>query len=301
MKKLYFLIAAFALLQINAQVIFSQPIYYAPNGSSSAFKSGNANNGDLISLASQFTLSQAATLSKVTIYGYQLAQNLPTLCTGALLYIYADNNGEPAGHPILQTGTPLFSLNISNTSPAFGLVFVPNALAYPNYNFVIDLGAVPGQPTLQDNTTYWLFFVPKLNIPNISTYDSRVFAWYRHDPATPSYKAISNLSGAAAFPTWTSLGTGGAAFTIEGINELGTEEIVFDSSQILIYPNPATDLVFIRSKEKIKSAKLYDASGKIIIVELSENTLNISDLPIGNYFLHLETESQKVVKKIIKK
>ncbi len=301
MKKLYFLLAVFFIIQINAQVIFSQPIYYAPNGSSSALKSGKANNGDLISLASQFTLNQAATLSKVTIYGYQLTQNLPTICTGAILYIYADNNGEPAGHPILQTGTPLYSLDISNTSPAFGLVFVPNAVAYPNYNFVIDLGAVPGQPTLQDNTTYWLFFVPKLDLPNISTYDSRVFGWYRHDPATPSYKAISNLSGAAAYPTWTSLGTGGAAFTIEGFTDLSTGETVFDSSGIIVYPNPAADFITIHSKEKIKAVQVYAVSGKRIEVDLRDNTVQLSGLPTGEYFLNIETESHTLVKKIIKK
>ncbi len=82
---------------------------------------------------------------------------------------------------------------------------------------------------------------------------------------------------------------------------LGTEDVELDSS-VAIYPNPASNEVFIASKQfAIESIKVTDLSGKQIYVsgEMSQDNyrLDISALSSGVYFVTLNNQ---VTKKIIK-
>ncbi len=79
-----------------------------------------------------------------------------------------------------------------------------------------------------------------------------------------------------------------------------------------VYPNPASDLTIIRYKNvgsKAQSLKLYSATANLIDVIKESNTqaegiysleYNVSGLSKGIYFLILESEDQKIVKKLIK-
>lgn len=294
MKKIYSLFIFSLFLQFKAQsVIFSQP-HIGNYGSS--FNSSTSNNGDLIGLASSFNLTQTSTITKINIFGRQTQLNLPSLSTGFILYIYSDNNGVPAGHPILQTGTPIASINVTNSSQGYSLVNTGDN----NYVYSIDVPALTGSVTLQANTKYWLFFVAKLNQTYIDVYSSENFSWWGASDGTPGFMRISNLNGAASYPSWTIHSYNGAAFSIEG-STLGTDEIVFDSTSIKVYPNPTSDYINIDTKDKIKQAFLSDMSGKKISVTLNNNKIDLRALPTGSYFLTLETEKGTVVKKIIKK
>lgn len=71
---------------------------------------------------------------------------------------------------------------------------------------------------------------------------------------------------------------------------------------ILLYPNPASDVVHIETNEGIiiTSIKLYDVSGQIINVGLSnENTLDVSNLSDGIYLLNIFSQNGAVTKKLI--
>lgn len=297
MKHLYSLLFFFlSVLFFSQTIVLNQPLGVLPGGAMTGDRASKAVNGDVFSSASSFVLNQSAQITKITIYGASTAQQFPALSTGLQLLIYTDNNGEPAGNAILQTGTPIITVDLNSSSPAYQLISLPSSL----YEYHIDFTQIPGSYSLNANTTYWIYFVAKLNLPQITTTTTNYFAWYNAAAGTPVKKFLCNIPGAPFCHNWISVGNSGSAFKIEGINELGTEEIVFDSSQILIYPNPTQDLIHIRSKENIKSAKLYDASGKLIKVKFSESSLNISHLPTGNYFLHIETETAKVVNKLIK-
>jgi hypothetical protein len=58
-----------------------------------------------------------------------------------------------------------------------------------------------------------------------------------------------------------------------------------------LYPNPVSDLLFIDSKEFIKSVKVFNINGSICLVELIGNMLDVSKLPSGNYIIELATEN----------
>lgn len=88
-------------------------------------------------------------------------------------------------------------------------------------------------------------------------------------------------------------------------NILGIEENSTKDNTISVFPNPAKNNVTISSKESIKAYKIFDEAGRLVKSESSLNTdkkeINITSLLIGNYIISVETKTQTVSKKLIKK
>lgn len=84
-------------------------------------------------------------------------------------------------------------------------------------------------------------------------------------------------------------------------NVLATSEINNDKTQFSIYPNPVKDVLFIKSKEKIVKAEIYDVAGRILnSASVTDNSINVSELPKGNYIIKLSTKDKAVTQKFIK-
>ncbi len=71
-----------------------------------------------------------------------------------------------------------------------------------------------------------------------------------------------------------------------------------------IYPNPVENNLFI-SKEKItiQNIIVYSTSGKLVIKQSKpqNNTIDVSILPKGMYFIEINSDEGKTVKKFVKK
>jgi len=83
-----------------------------------------------------------------------------------------------------------------------------------------------------------------------------------------------------------------------GIVEIATREIS-------VFPNPTSHELRIKSGElKIEKVKIYDMLGRNFLTQSSfqsqEISIDISQLPVGIYFVKMETELGEVVKKVIK-
>jgi hypothetical protein len=68
-----------------------------------------------------------------------------------------------------------------------------------------------------------------------------------------------------------------------------------------IYPNPVTDILTLKTQEKILNVTIYDASGKIINAPLNNGQINVSMLPNGVYILKAVTDKAAYQQKLIKK
>jgi len=76
-----------------------------------------------------------------------------------------------------------------------------------------------------------------------------------------------------------------------------------------IYPNPASNVVnvkFVASDEKEARIQLYDLTGKLMhstVMNLNSGkqteSFDVSQFGNGIYFLHLTTDSQRIVKKFV--
>lgn len=74
-------------------------------------------------------------------------------------------------------------------------------------------------------------------------------------------------------------------------------------SEVLIYPNPASDVINISvpGSVEISNARLFDILGKNTGVTISNGTMNIGALAKGVYMLSLETTAGTLTKKIVKR
>jgi hypothetical protein len=83
---------------------------------------------------------------------------------------------------------------------------------------------------------------------------------------------------------------------------IGKVEYLFsNSSRIKISPNPATTTLTIEGLTQKTTAEVYDISGKLLFSKpLGTNTIDISSLGKGLYFIKLSTAEGRVVRKFVK-
>ncbi len=120
-----------------------------------------------------------------------------------------------------------------------------------------------------------------------------------------TYGPYEKMSG--WFPTevdFVASGTNNSGFDNLKISAVETLLAVSDASGksvVSVYPNPATDVINIKSAKKIVDVTLFDLSGKVA-KKSTETTFNIENLAKGSYVVKINyadgsTESKKVIKK----
>jgi hypothetical protein len=72
-----------------------------------------------------------------------------------------------------------------------------------------------------------------------------------------------------------------------GVVIVGNEEI--ENNGISVYPNPANDVLFVSSKFKVQSLKVFSLEGKVLIEAVDVNQVNIESLAASIYFIEVET------------
>jgi hypothetical protein len=84
------------------------------------------------------------------------------------------------------------------------------------------------------------------------------------------------------------------------IDNVGIETL--ETTTVEIYPNPTTGELKIVSGLRATNVFIYDVSGKIQKTEnwKTENTIDISYLPAGVYFVKIFTEAGEVTRKVLK-
>lgn len=82
---------------------------------------------------------------------------------------------------------------------------------------------------------------------------------------------------------------------------LDLREKIGDDNSIKIYPNPTSDILYIKSNSKINRVEVFDISGKKIITILNDNKIDVKNFPAGSYIINIETKEGKITEKFIKK
>lgn len=81
---------------------------------------------------------------------------------------------------------------------------------------------------------------------------------------------------------------------------LGLEEVNYTSNSIKLYPNPATDIVNIKTNQTIKNVTVFNVNGQKVLDIANQSQINISNLPTGMYFLNINTNQSNQTIKILK-
>jgi hypothetical protein len=94
----------------------------------------------------------------------------------------------------------------------------------------------------------------------------------------------------------------GSAFVYDIGSIVSTDKVFSKKLQVNIFPNPAKGTVTISTDEGavIEKVVLYSSDGKnLMLMDLKSNVVDVSALSPGIYFLEIEIDKKKVVKKLV--
>lgn len=197
--------------------------------------------------------------------------------------------------------------NLTNTKKLDDYYWFPAMAVFPDNTAPVISTTLPTQMTLSGITTIDLKTV-------ISDTDNLSAAIVKTVKSNTNPEAVSAVINADEELVLSRQGTGTAEIVLS-FNSNGkiVEKTlsVTGSTQVLgtaetkkvslsIYPNPATDLVNIRTSEKIIDVSLFDMTGKKIEVSYNSGQLNVSTLPKGIYIVRATTEKAVYQQKLIK-
>lgn len=89
-----------------------------------------------------------------------------------------------------------------------------------------------------------------------------------------------------------------ATFTTLGVNDVSLDD------ETILYPNPSTSELFIKSKTNLSKVNVYSQTGALIkSIDIKDNAkdvkINTNDLPKGLYLFELQNDSKNILKKVI--
>jgi len=81
---------------------------------------------------------------------------------------------------------------------------------------------------------------------------------------------------------------------------LGTEDLS-PQAKVALYPNPVKEVLYFSTSGKVAKAEIYDLNGRLVkTAAVSNNSMNVSSLSKGVYFIILHTDKGTVKEKFIK-
>lgn len=93
----------------------------------------------------------------------------------------------------------------------------------------------------------------------------------------------------------------GDIFNPECVQLLSTNELN-TNIDFSVYPNPATDFIYVKNYKEAESYMIFDVLGRIVLqANLNQEKIDIKSLEKGNYILQLKTKNNIKTFKIIKK
>jgi len=122
---------------------------------------------------------------------------------------------------------------------------------------------------------------------DIAKYVVTTPSWFLElDPAIQNvYWSVKSIDASKVYSDASTQGT------------LGTAEIKSDK-QLVIYPNPASDKVYIKG-EKVSEAEMYSMDGRKLNVSVNgDQSIDVSHLPKGVYILKLKIKNEITTRKL---
>ncbi len=86
---------------------------------------------------------------------------------------------------------------------------------------------------------------------------------------------------------------------IDGTVSLNANEVQNNSSRITLFPVPTKEVLNIKTDIKIEKINIYDNAGNLILSNLKDSKLNISQLKNGMYYVEILSDKKKLHKKFI--
>lgn len=117
----------------------------------------------------------------------------------------------------------------------------------------------------------------------------------------PLYASYDSKGNIINDPYSTNFTSGG--FDLNGVGVINQKTLGnkdFNLDTIALYPNPASDIVYLNSNEET-IITIFDITGKVIkkLPKANHNEIIVSDIIPGTYLFELNTQKKKIIKRII--
>lgn len=89
-----------------------------------------------------------------------------------------------------------------------------------------------------------------------------------------------------------------ATYMIDVTYPAGVEEYTAEST---VYPNPATDVINIKTSDNVERVEIYNMQGQLVKMEVNVENISVRDLSNGVYMLKLTTDKGSSMHKIVKR
>ena len=90
-------------------------------------------------------------------------------------------------------------------------------------------------------------------------------------------------------------------YTVSFSADVAGEPLTNEKESIHIYPNPSTGMVHIETSAEQSEVFIFSSKGQLIkhLIAVSNETLNLDDLPKGLYFIKILTQNESKTQKLI--
>jgi glucuronoarabinoxylan endo-1,4-beta-xylanase len=165
-----------------------------------------------------------------------------------------------------------------------------------NVNFRLAGWTTTGRISLQNaaNTT-----LTSANVPNGGTNGYQVWSTVHGENTFTLAAGTQTIriyaTGAPWNLNWFEIYSG----AIKSASDESTIPEISDN-KLVIYPNPASDKLYIQTSDDIANANVFDISGKLLISKVLQgvdNEIDISSLKNGMYFININGEVNKFIKR----
>lgn len=182
--------------------------------------------------------------------------------------------------------------NLTDTKTLIDYYWFPSLAVFPDNTAPVISSAFPSQVTATNVTTIDLKTI-------ISDDDNAIAAIVKTVKSNNNSSVVSATINVNDELILTPLATGTAdiviSFNSNGkvvektltVNSIASTLTTVDVKKLefSIYPNPVTDVLYIKTQEKVINVSIYDASGKFINVQLNNGQINVNMLPKGMYII----------------
>jgi photosystem II stability/assembly factor-like uncharacterized protein len=169
-------------------------------------------------------------------------------------------------------------------------------------------------PNVNGSDIQAVYFVSS-SVGFLGTYDSEIFksfdggnSWeINYDLGTSPYLFMGCAVRAFDFPSANIGYVGGLAYLIGKTTNGGGTSNIFELSEDLgieVYPNPAQDVVYIKTKKEVSGTlNVSNVNGEILISKeiTGDDMIDVSTMSVGVYFMEFTVNNKRYVKRIIKK
>ena len=110
---------------------------------------------------------------------------------------------------------------------------------------------------------------------------------------------VRSVCSLTEFSPWVAVATSGCSSEIGDYLESLSTESFSENSAFTIFPNPANNLVYIKSDSEIEQVRIIDSLGKVILAQ-NNAEINVEHLAKGIYTLEISTGNGRIFRKFIK-